>query len=99
MVNGTFTADGTGAWVRLQYGTGYLLLRSTTGNGFGSGTLTLQIRADDGSATAITVTSYTAVPSPNPDGLDFGATVFIRVVLASATAPTLYWEIGEGRVA
>lgn len=92
MKNATLTADGTEGYEALQYGHGYLLL---TG-GFGGGTLTLQMkRASD--ASAVTVTSYTAVPSPNPVRLDFGAPVAVRVVLSGATAPTLYYEIGDQR--
>lgn len=91
------TANDTGEWVRLQYGKGYLLLDATSGNGFGAGTLTLQVQKNDGTGNTVAVTTYTASPSPNPDGLDFGAPVQVRVVLASSTSPTLYWEIGEGR--
>lgn len=96
MANGTFSANGTSETAFLQYGKGFLLLDSSSGNGFGSGTLTLQVKRGD-SSNWVAVTSYTSVPSPNPDGLDFGAPVHLRVVLASATSPTLYWEIGEGR--
>ena len=96
MASGTFTANATGETAFLQYGKGFLLFDATSGNGFGSGTVTLQVKRAD-SATYVAVTTYTASPSPNPDGLDFGAPVHVRVVLASSTSPTLYWEIGEGR--
>lgn len=96
MASGTFSADATGDTAFLQYGKGYLLFDATSGNGFGSGTATLQIKRGD-SSNWVSVTSYTASPSPNPDGLDFGAPVYLRIVLTGSTSPTLYWEIGEGR--
>jgi len=96
MASGTLTGNATGDWVRLQYGKGYLLFDATAGNGFGSGTIALQIRRED-SGNGVAVTTYTASPSPNPDSLDFGAPVAVRVVLTGSTSPTLYWEIGEGR--
>lgn len=96
MASKTFSADGDGEWQRLQYGKGYLLIDATSGNGFGSGILTLQVQRED-TGNPVTVTTYTAAPSPNPDGLDFGAPVSVRVVLSGATSPTLYAEIGEGR--
>ena len=92
MAYGTFSADATEDWESLQYGHGYLLLSG----GFGSGTLTLEVKRASDSA-AVTVTSYTSLPSPNPVRLDFGAPVAVRVKLASSTAPTLYWEIGDQR--
>jgi hypothetical protein len=96
-VTKTFSADGTGESVRLQYGKGYILFDATSGNGFGSGTLTLQVQKKDGSSGWVTVTTYAAAPDPNPDGLDFGADVMVRGVLSGSTSPTLYMEIGEGR--
>lgn len=96
-VTKTFSANGTGEWQRLQYGKGYLLIDASSGNGFGSGTLTLQVQKKDGSGGYTTVTTYSAAPSPNPDGLEFGADVTVRVVLSGSTSPTLYTEIGEGR--
>lgn len=97
MASGTISGNSTTDWVRLQYGKGYLLFDSTSGNGFGSGTITLQIRRDD-TGNPVTVTTYTASPSPNPDGLDFGAPCHLRLVMSGSTSPTLYWEIGEGRM-
>lgn len=96
MKNATLTADGTEAWEALQYGHGYLLIDASSGSGFGSGTLTLEMKRTSNGA-AVTVTSYTSTPSPNPVRLDFGAPVAVRVKLAGATAPTLYYEIGDQR--
>lgn len=94
-ISGTFSANGSSDYAFLQYGKGFLLFDATAGNGFGGGTLTLQIKNTAG--TAVTVYAYTVTPSPNPVGIDLGAPGQVRVTLSGSTSPTLYYEINEGR--
>ena len=95
--SGTFATDGNGDSVRLQYGTGYVLIGAGSNQNFGSGTLTLQIQTDSGEW--VQVETYTALPDPNPVVINLGgAAALVRLVLSGSSSPNLDWEIVESRV-
>lgn len=90
--SGTLTSDGQACETSLNWGQGFVLLSGT----FGSGTATLQIKRMD-NTTWQDVKDYTAVPSPNPENLDFGRVpVQARIDLSGSTSPSLYCEIRAG---
>lgn len=91
VTEGTFTGNGSSEWVTIRGG-GVLFIDDDTGNGFGGGTLTLEVRQPDD--TALPVESYTTAPAPNGVTLwPGGSDIVVRVTLAGSTAPTLYWWI------
>lgn len=92
--SGTFSADGQSDWFRMQHGGGFLLLDSSQGNGFGGGTLSLEIMPPWGTEKAIK--SYLSEPIPNPDGIELKAGAEVRVKLAGSTSPTLRWWLKDG---
>lgn len=82
--SGTLSADGNGDAVDVS--TNGVL---TVGGTFGSGTVTLQVRGDNGTWYS-TSNTYTAADSVN---LEFLRPATVRVNLSGATSPSLYWEI------
>ena len=96
--SGTITVDTSGSVetnVRLRFGCGFIRVGNAASADFGSGTLTLK-QLDARGAWA-TVSTYTTVPSPNPERLDFGGVdTNVGVALSSSTSPDLFWQIESG---
>ena len=98
-VSHTFSSDDSTGQCRvfLNDGIGRLTLTGT----FGSGTITLQALKEgalDKSTQSnwYTTSTYTAVPSPNPVTMDYGAPTWVQVILSGSTSPDLYCEIVAG---
>lgn len=88
---GTFSADGTSTAVNLRNGLGNITLTGT----WGSGTVAVQVQRLDTSWEEVKTYTSADAPDVTPVVYDFGAPVKVRLVLSSATSPSLYWEIRE----
>jgi hypothetical protein len=95
-VSFTFTENTEGCEVFLPTGMGKLKF-ATSGNGFGGGDATVQTLRELGDSTDPDDWDdskvYQAIPSPNPERMDFGAPTRVKIVLTGSASPTLYCEI------
>ena len=91
MASGTLTADGTGAWVRIEGGNALVNVYDD----FDGGNAKLQMLADD-EVTAVDVDGA-VWSAPTQKNVSFGASVWARIKLDGATDPNLEWEIRPAR--
>jgi hypothetical protein len=86
MASGTLDDNESGEWVNLPFGRAAIALTGT----FGSGTAAIEKRMESGSAIGVASGAFSTETTAH---LDIGSQCDVRVTLAGATAPSLYWEI------